>query len=278
MEKLQAALQKARERRGEAAPAASSAAGPRRPQRVSAAEVNAAWEAIPKIEVEVSKMMRKRLVSLHGGAEATPFDVLRTKVLQMMEANGWHRLVITSPAPGSGKTTTAANLAISLARQVDLKVILMDLDMRRPALAKAIGHKDEVSVDAVLGGVTPFGEQARRLGDNLALSMNYSASSDPSDIFLRGRTSGVIDEIEATYRPSLMLFDMPPMMVNDDTSAFLRNADCALIIAEAGVSTVAQIDVCEKELAEQTNVLGVVLNKCRYQADGYGYYYYNYGY
>lgn len=273
MEKLQAALEKAREKRATTPSGPVAKAGRRAPDAATDA-----WNQIPRLDFEQRRLIRKRLVALRGGGEATPYDVLRTKVIQLMEANNWRRLLITSPAPGSGKTTTSANLAISLARQVDLRVTLMDLDMRRPALAKLIGYKSEVGAEAVLTGEAQFGEQARRLSDNLALSMNYASSRDPSDLFLRSRTAETIDSIEADFRPDLMLFDMPPLMVNDDTSAFGKNVDCALIIAEAGVSTVAQIDLCEKELSEVTNVLGIVLNKCRFQSDGYGYYYYNYGY
>lgn len=277
MEKLQAALQKAREKR-EAAGGAPTDRSQAVRGRTSDGDIAERWAQIAPLEVNERKLIRRRLVALRGGAVATPFDVLRTKVLQLMGANGWRRLIVTSPSPGSGKTTTSANLAIALARQKDLRVILMDLDMRRPALAKLIGHKAETSADAVLEGKVEFAKQARRLGDNLALSMNYVSARDPSDLFLRSRTSEAIDRIEAEFRPDIMLFDMPPMMVNDDTSAFVRNADCALIVAEAEVSTVGQIDTCEKELAERTNVLGVVLNKCRFANEGYGNYYYNYGY
>ena len=273
MERLQAALDKAREKRSNTAVAVTAGTKPRR----SNAEVDAAWDRLKRIEIDSHRLVRKRLVALRGGNEATPFDVLRTKVLQLMEAGGWRRLVITSPSPGSGKTTTSANLAISLSRQIDLRVMLLDLDMRRPALARLLEHREEIGVESVLNGSVAYADQARRIGDNLAVSMNYAPAHDPADLFLRQGTSEIIDAIDRTYRPSVMLFDMPPMMVNDDTSAFLRNVDCALIVAEAGVSTLEQIDLCEKELSEQTNVLGVMLNKCRFQSDGYGYYY-NYGY
>lgn len=276
MEKLQAALQKAREKRGATEPDTRRGpiAGRRGP---GLADVSAQWEAIREIKLDADKMLRRRLVALGGGSEATPFDVLRTKVLQLMEAGGWKRLMITSPSPGSGKTTTSANLAISIARQKDLRVMLLDLDMRRPALAKLLDYRGEDGVEAVLTGHMAYGDQARRLGPNLALSMNSTPARDPSDLFLRQTTSAAIDAIERTYRPDIMLFDMPPLMVNDDATAFVRNVDCAMIVAEAGVSTLEQIDHCEKELADRTNVLGVVLNKCRFQADG-NYYYYNYGY
>lgn len=276
MQQLQIALEKARETQGVGSSQLRVAT--RRRGRKTQEEIEAAWESIPQLKVDPKRLMRKRLVALEGGSESTSFDVLRTKVLQLMEANGWRRVAITSAAPGSGKTTTSANLAVSIARQIDLRVMLMDMDMRRPALAKAIGFTENVSVAAVLEERSTFSEQARRIGKNLAIGMNYTSHRDPSDLFLRQRTSEVIDMIEDDYQPNIMIFDMPPMMVNDDTSAFLRNVDCAIVIAEAGVSTINQIDITEKELSEQTNVLGIVLNKCRFQSDGYGYYYYNYGY
>lgn len=275
MEKLQAALDLARQQRGDDR---KTQAQPLRRAATAGAEIQEAWRQIPRLEIDPKRLLKKRLVSLEGGSVATPFDVLRTKILQLAGANGWRRIAVTSPAPSSGKTTTSANLAIALSRQVDLRVVLMDLDLRRPALAKLIGHREQYSVSDFLEERVSFAEQARRIGDNLALAMNYSPSSDPSDLFLRQRTSELIDEIDRSHAPDVMLFDMPPMMVNDDTSAFLKNVDCALIIAEAGVSTISQVDLCERELAAQTNVLGVVLNKCKFQSDGYGFYYYNYNY
>jgi capsular exopolysaccharide synthesis family protein len=252
------------------APSAGSSAG-------SSGTVEAAWADIQKSEIDPRRLVKRRLISFGRQAEATAFDVLRTKVLQLTGANGWKRVAITSPLPGSGKTTTAINLAVALARQVDLRIILIDLDMRRPAVARSLGVSGKTGVAPVLEGRESFGRQARRLGDNLAVAMNYAALRDPSDLFLRARTSEVLDEIEATYRPDLILFDMPPLLVNDDASAFLRNVDCALMVAEAGATTISQVDVCEKELAEQTNVLGVVLNKCRFFSDGYYRYYQAYG-
>jgi Mrp family chromosome partitioning ATPase len=74
-----------------------------------------------------------------------------------------------------------------------------------------------------------------------------------------------------------MIFDLPPVLVSDDTRAFLKDVDCALIVARAGATSAAQIDTCEREVAEQTNVLGVVLNQCRHIEDtDYGYEKYGY--
>ena len=75
-----------------------------------------------------------------------------------------------------------------------------------------------------------------------------------------------------------MLFDMPPLLVSDDTIAFLDQVDCVLMIAAAEESTMGEIDRCGKELARHTQVLGVVLNKCRFmdRDEGYDYDYGDY--
>ena len=57
-----------------------------------------------------------------------------------------------------------------------------------------------------------------------------------------------------------MIFDMPSILVGDNTRAFLKNVDCALIIVRANGTRYGHFDACEREIAEHTNVLGVVLN------------------
>jgi len=65
------------------------------------------------------------------------------------------------------------------------------------------------------------------------------------------------------------------MLVTDDMMAFAGEVDCVLLVAAAEASTIKEVDTCERELAAQTNVLGVVLNKCRYTDRGAGYGYYD---
>jgi len=277
MEKLQAALEKAREQRN-AEIGGLSPSKTRRARDAGAAdqELNALWNSLPELQIDRNRLQKRKLVFSEAGRLATPFDMLRTKVLQIVSTNGWKRIAVTSPSPGCGKTTTAANLAFSLGRQQDLRIILFDMDMRRPALAKTLMQKGIHNTFDVLERRLPLDQQAQRVGSNLIISMNFNAMRDPADLFLRQRTGDIMDEIEAEYKPDLMVFDMPPMLINDDTSAFLKHVDASLIVVEAGVSTIDQVDLCEKELALQTNVLGMLLNKCRFQSDGYGYYS-NYG-
>ena len=270
MEKLQAAIKKARERRQTEAPAQLRA-------RVAAAVAPEydLWDALPPIEVSERKLVRSRIFTQEKGREAAYYDKLRTKIIQQCKDNGWKRVLITSATAGCGKTTTTCNLAASFTRQRDRRLLVHELDMRRPTMASIFGHKASAGLGDVLDGTATFEDVAVRLAENVVLAMNNGPHPNPSQILLRDSTPAALDEIDARYRPDVTLIDSPPLLATDDTMSLLKFVDCALIIAAAEKTTTSEVDNVEKEIAEQTNVLGVVLNRCNYMDDEYGYNYYS---
>ncbi|MBM9596188.1 CpsD/CapB family tyrosine-protein kinase [Roseitranquillus sediminis] len=270
MERLQAALEKARTARGEDTRPVQAKAK----RATSRGAVHEAWEAIEPITLDPRRMRRNRIVALSGGREASPVDLLRTKMLQQMRQNNWRRVAVTSPGAGCGKTTVCLNLAASLSRQPEMKTVLVDLDMRRLALADILGIRGRGSFWDVVEGRVSFAEQAVRIGQNVLISVNTQKATNPSEILSNSATARLIDEIEAIYRPDILIFDMPPMLMTDDSLAFLDKVDCGLLVAAAEKTSVSQVDVCERDLAAQTNFLGVTLNQCRYSSGtGYDYSY-----
>ena len=125
----------------------------------------------------------------------------------------------------------------------------------------------------VLEGRVAFADHALRHGENVLFGLNSGPVPNSSELLQSQNTADRLAEIEATYAPDLMLFDMPPLMSSDDNIGFLKNVDCALIMVEAERTTTDKIDQSERQVAELTNVMGIVLNKCRY-VDGT----YDYGY
>lgn len=271
MEKLQLALQKAREQRGDAAPLPQARRGP---IAGGAAATDQFWADLTPFTPNPRTLLRNRIVTLEARRDAIPFDVLRTKTILHMRKNGWKRLAITSATSSCGKTVTACNIALSLARQSEIRTILVELDLRRPNIAKQLGATPAHDVSEVLSGDVTFEAQALRIGRNVAVCMARRTSSDPMQYLLSKATQDRLKEIEQRYRPDLMIFDLPPLMVGGDTPAFLTNVDCALVVARAEKSTISQIDSCEREIAEHTNVLGVVLNQYRFGDETAGYYEY----
>lgn len=271
MEKLQKALQKARDQRGIAEantdPLRSARKGPKQ-----ASSRDALWAALPPLELDRTRLDKNLLVSLDADSRAAPFDVLRTKIQLLMGKNNWTRMAVTSPTTACGKTTTACNLALGFTRQTDLRVILIELDLRRPRMAEVLGAMPERDITSLLSGEISFAEQALRVRSNLAVAMARGPASDPTSILLRRQTKDVLDAIEKEYEPDLVIFDLPPILNSSDTRAFLKDVDCALMLAKAESTRMSEIDTCEREIAEHTNVLGVVLNQCRYSStEDYGY-------
>jgi protein-tyrosine kinase len=276
MDKIQAAIAKARATRNQQPKAMSNSAMAQvTPVGVSVADrpdpVGTAWAALGELKPTAAHMDQSHIATFGSGIEAMAFDALRTKVLQQMRAKGWRRVAITSPSAACGKSTVALNLAFSMARQADMRAILMDLDLRRPSLARLAGVSQKLYFADVLKGQSSFGQNALRYGANMALACNARVESSPSELLASADAAAALDRIEAEYAPDVMIFDMPPMLATDDMMAFASQVDCVLLLAAAEHSTIKEIDTCERELASQTNVLGVVLNKCRYIEQSYGY-------
>lgn len=277
MERLQAAIEKARAMRGH--PEGSLVRDPQGLRQTGpageAATVRAAWDALPEMRLDNRLMVRNRIRTLEPGNESAPFDLLRTRVLQLCKQNSWRRVAIVSPHAACGKSTTTLNLVFSLERQQDQRVLAFDFDMRRAGLTKMLGQTPAHGVSELLEGQVTFAEQGLRYGNNVGFSLSgVNRVKNPSEILQSKQTTALLDQVEATYQPSLMLFDMPPLLASDDNFGFLQNVDCALIMVAAEETRMSQIDLAERQVAELTNVMGIVLNKCRHM--GHSQYSYDY--
>ena len=294
MEKLQKAISKARQTRDDQ-PGAEEALAPQ-PERAAVKsgrqtrtrrregpksyileaaqefEFPPSWDLLAPFEPNPDLLLKNRVMTLHAQTTSNPFDILRTKVFLLMRQNGWKRMAITSPTKGCGKTTTACNLAVGFSRQRELKTMLFDMDLRRPGIANLMGRKPSHGIRDVLNGNVSARDQMMRLRTNVALSMARGPVADPTQVMLADTTSQMFDDVQEEFEPDVMIFDLPPMLVTDDARAFLKNVDCALIVARAEQTRVSQLDICEREVAEHTNVLGVILNNCRHVSDDEEYY------
>ena len=243
------------------------------PALLAAADVDAAWQALPAYLPDPRHLERGRCVSFSGGPAAAHFDVMRTKLLQQVRGKGWRRIAITSPGPNCGKTMICLNLAFSLARQHDVRCIVIEMDLRRPSMARILGDRSGHQVAEVLAGTATAADHLIGHGRNLGFGTNRKPASQSAELLQGPAAAAALEAIEVRYQPTLMLFDMPPMQISDDTMAAMGLMDAALLVGAAESTTVAEIDRCEQDLATRTNVIGVVLNKCRYldKSEGYGY-------
>src|SRR5262245_4954872 len=149
---------------GEGAPQASTAA-PRNPTLRSETIAGQAGSGLRLNEVALdrSHLEQHRIIG-HDVADprSKVFDVLRTQVLQAMDQNNWQFLAITSPTEGCGKTVTAINLALSIARQPHRSAMLIDMDLQRPTVANYLNIKCRQGVQDILEGQATLADAVLR--------------------------------------------------------------------------------------------------------------------
>lgn len=260
------AIQRARRERGKNASQISSAV-------VATPPVTARWDALATFTPDPRHLEKGLVRSLRPDDAAKPFDMIRTKLLHQMRSKGWRRVAFASPDSGCGKTLLTVNLALSFARQKDLTAMAVELDMRRPTMARLLGLASGHQFSNVLADKAAAADHLIRIGDNLAVATNAKPEPAAAELLASRTAAHVIDRIESEYAPGVMLFDLPPLLMTDDAMAFMDQIDCVLLIAAAERNTMAEIIHCSEELAARCNFLGVILNKCRFtdKTDSYRY-------
>jgi Mrp family chromosome partitioning ATPase len=249
--------------------------GPSAPQARQRTPVAEAWQALEEIQLNPTKLDKNRIISHKKSNPAhLSFDMLRTRILNMLRKHGWSRLAITSPTKGCGKSTVAVNLALSLGHQNDMRSMLFDVDMRAPSLAKYMDVRERLAMADFLQGKVEPETFLRRAGTNLAIGFNSEAIVGSAELFHHERTQQVLASTIARYQPNVVVYDLPPMLVSDDVMAFLPHVDCVLMVAAAGKTKPKELREAERLLADQTNFLGVMLNKSK-EKTSQGYYYRN---
>ncbi len=272
MERIRAAIQKARETRDTDAHGPIAQKMGRQTKAAFRPAGAQSWAELTPFKPRLDLMAQNRIVTFDQKDKAhVPFDMMRTQVLSACRKNDWKVVGITSPTPACGKTVTAINLAFSFARQKDTQTVLMDVDLRKPMVANNLGISNSHSMGRFLSGEEDVQDHFLAYGETLAIGTNNRRSLHSAEILQDSKAVEAMDYMHKTLRPDVVIVDMPPMLATDDVIAFLPNVDAMLLVAAAGTTIMKDIDDCERELSERTNVMGVVLNKCDYVPDNYGY-------
>lgn len=190
------------------------------------------------------------------------YRTLRSQVLKIMREEGWKTLAITSPTSGNGKTLLAVNLAISLSQEVNQTVLLVDLDLRNPGIAQALGIEpvDYGIVDGIMGNI-PLEDVLINPGYNrLVIAPGKPQGHQTSEILSSPQMKNMQAELNGRYQDRLIIYDLPSLLVSDDALVFAPRADAVLLVVEDGGSTEDELKQAMK-LLHGTNILGVVINK-----------------
>jgi non-specific protein-tyrosine kinase len=233
---------------------------------------------IPRIPE--SKASSDRLVTLNEPRSnfSECFRVLRTNLQFSSYDRPLRTIVVTSPQPTEGKSTTAANLAVVLA-QAGLRVVLVDTDLRRPVLHKIFDLPNDWGLTGAL-----FGEYLGTKNvlfptqvDNLSVIPSGPLPPNPSEILGSQRMESFIEDLK--QRTDVIIFDSPPLLTVTDSTVLATKAEGVVLVVDSGTTRRDALQKAVDTLRKVgAHILGTVLNRVNTRSGGYYYYYYSHYY
>jgi len=215
------------------------------------------------IPTDLLNLEKNKIIAATKSKEAYEYyRFLKTQILHRMEKNGWNCLLITSALPGEGKTLTAINLSITLAREITKTVLLMEADLRNPSIAELL----QISVQKGLANYLiekdcPLSECLINPGfERLVILPAGKIIQDTTEIMGSPKMQSLLQEVKNRYKDRYILIDSPPVLTFADALTLSPYVDAVLLVVEVYKTTIEQVKRV-LELLEEKPLLGIVLNK-----------------
>ena len=189
------------------------------------------------------------------------YKILRTQILHKTEEEGLNTILITSPGECEGKSITAANLAISLAREVVHTVLLVDADLRNPSLQRLFGVESAGGLSKCLLNDRPLADFLINPGINkLTILPGCHKLPNSAEIIGSPKMKQLVHEMKHRYQDRYIIFDSPPLIGSADTLVLSQYVDGVILVVEYGKTQKDQIEKA-LELLKGRNLVGTILNK-----------------
>jgi Mrp family chromosome partitioning ATPase len=275
MDRIRKALDLAREEREHPFGSASEAPRAQAPRQSSRLPAPIQYTKTRMFSPSASLLESNRIIAHPGVTSTDPaaaaFRMLRTQVLQRLDENAWRALALVSPGSEDGKTTTAINLAVSLANDEQHTVLLVDFDLKKPMIAKMLGIEAQAGTDDILRGTARVEDCLfYPEGFNRLVVLPAVAPMAHSSEALTGpRCRELVAELRGRYPERILLFDLPPILSADDALAFVPLVECVLMVIAEGATRREDL-LRAMELLRKVPIVGTVLNRATSVASAYG--------
>ena len=195
-----------------------------------------------------------------NSVEVEAYRTLRTAVEFLANESGAKVLLVTSPRPGEGKSSVAANLAI-VAAQGGRNVVLIDGDLRKPQVHRSFGVRNDRGLSSILTGDTTLNAAVTRLDaeKNLVILPSGPPPPDPAELLLSDRLERAIEALAKVA--DLVVIDAPPVLPVTDSTILAQRCDAVLLAATVGLSERGEwVETLERLAVVKANVIGTVLS------------------
>ncbi len=212
-----------------------------------------------------------------GSIPSEAFKTLRTRIHFSKIVKDSKTLLVTSAAPGEGKSVVSSNLGITFAN-AETRTVIVDCDLRRPMQQNFYNIKKSPGlVDYFLGQVSYETIIRETNVKNLSIITAGQTPPNPSEIISSPRMKALIDKLKEEF--DLVVIDSPPIMSVTDSEILARLVDMSALVVSANETKVEWMEEAADLLnTEQKNFLGIILNNYNYKEGYKSYYsYYSYG-
>lgn len=208
---------------------------------------------------------------------AEGIKTLRANLMFMSPDDPDKMLLVTSPGPSEGKTITSVNMAIAMA-QSGLKTVIIDSDMRRPRIHKALGLENDIGLSNAIMSEAELDSAVLPTGvENLDALTCGTVPPNPSELLHAQRFHDLIDQLRERY--DRVIFDSPPLGAVADALILSQTVDTVLLVMKFGKTRREMLQRAVEQLeGVGAPFKGCVLNEVDNSAGGYGYSYYYYRY
>jgi Mrp family chromosome partitioning ATPase len=189
------------------------------------------------------------------------YNMLRTRLLQRARSNNWTSIAITSPGPDEGKSVTALNLSLSIAREKNNSVFLLDLDFRSPSVCRHLGISPKTEIIRFFTGEVGPESVFFSIGvENLSLAGGLMSAEQSSDLLANGRLEQLFAYIRTIATSPLIIADMAPVLSTADVLVVAPKVDATLLVVGQGKTRRDSL-ATTVELLSDYRVAGIVLNR-----------------
>ncbi|MBX7372886.1 CpsD/CapB family tyrosine-protein kinase [Clostridium chauvoei] len=189
---------------------------------------------------------------------AESYRTLRTNIQYSSFDKEYKAIVITSSEPGEGKSTTAANLALSLA-QGEKKVVLIDCDLRKPSIHKKFKVSNATGLSDVLIGKERLSNTLKRHGENLLILPSGKIPPNPSEMLSSKAMSNLLEELKEDF--DYIIIDTPPIQAVTDSQILSTKVDGTLLVIRAKETKRESVHNAVNLLKKvNAHIMGTVLN------------------
>ena len=271
MERIQRALDLAKSQRAPAvapaptpAPAPAAVDDPRYEREVLNREFSISTvEFASRVSLDWPTLRERRIISPADSQSAGhAYRMLRTQVLQRARSNSLNTIGIVSAVNGEGKTLTAINLALSLAAEPNQTVMLVDLDLRRPAVGGTLGLNVERGLETWFEDDQPIKSFSYGIEgvERLFVLPTLRPLAGSSELLANVGTRRLMNELKARDPGRLLIVDLPPVLLSDDALVVAPLLDAVVLVVNERRTRREDV-VRAIELLGNTRIVGTVLNR-----------------